>query len=100
MIDFFRQNSFIIGALTGSLAAYLFRLLISYLRREKRILSYIISSRKIVERCYPKIDIRYDNKPIERLYSHKITIRNDGNRAIKKIPIKIKCDSGKFVEPI
>ena len=43
MFDFIQANPFVVGALTGSLAAYLLGLLVSYWRREKRWLGYSVT---------------------------------------------------------
>jgi hypothetical protein len=98
MWEFIRENSFVIGALTGGLAAYLLSLIVQYLTREKKILGYSVTSRKIVERGHKDLEIKYRGQAIERLYSHQITARNIGNRALKDLPVCISCDGGELVE--
>lgn len=94
MWDFLRANPFVIGALTGSLAAYLLGLIVSHLRREKRWLGYSISSRNIIQQGHTKLAIKYDAKDIVRLDSHAITVRNIGNRPLMNIPVRIECIGG------
>jgi hypothetical protein len=98
MWQFLRENPFLVGALTGGLAAYLLSLLVNHLAREKKRLAYSVTSRKIVERGHRDLEIRYRAEPIERLYSHQIIIRNTGNRALKDLPIRISCNGGRLVE--
>ena len=99
MWDFLKANPFVIGALTGSLAAYLLGLVVSHFRREKRWLGYSVSSRNIVQRGHTKLAIKYDGKDIVRLDSHAITIRNIGNRPLVNLPIRIESiDGGGIVE--
>jgi hypothetical protein len=93
-VEFLRQNSFIIGALTGSLATFLLKLLIDYLHREKRWLGYSVNSRKIVEAGHPDLHIRYKDRDIKRLHSHSVIVRNIGNVALKDIPIRIVSEGG------
>jgi hypothetical protein len=98
MWEFIQENSFIIGALTGGLAAYLLSLLVKYFTREKKVLGYSTTSRKIVERGHQDLEIKYRGQVIERLYSHQVIVRNVGNRALKDLPVRISCDGGKLVE--
>ena len=98
MWEFVQQNSFLVGALTGGLAAYLLSLVVSYLTREKKILAYSVASRKIVERGHEDLIITYRNQPIQRLYSHQVVVRNAGNRPLKELPVRLSCRGGKFVE--
>jgi hypothetical protein len=98
MWEFIQQNSFVVGAFTGGLAAYLLSLVVNYLTREKKMLAYSVASRKIVERGHKDLAITYRNQPIERLYSHQVVVRNAGNRALKELPIRMSCKNGKFVE--
>jgi hypothetical protein len=94
MWDFLKANPFMVGALTGSVAAYLLGLLVSYLRREKRWLGYSVSSRNIVERGHSKLAMKYDGRDIIRLDSHTIQLRNIGNRPLVGLPIRLECVSG------
>lgn len=96
--EFFQQNQFIVGALTGSLAAFLLGLGIEYYQREKKSLGYSIASRKIVDRGDKNLEIKYKDHLIDNFYSHQVTVRNIGNRALKDIPIRISCDRGIIVE--
>ena len=93
-MDFLRQNAFVVGALSGSLAAYLLGLLVSYLRREKRWLGFSVTSRLIVEKGHPDLALTYKGRSIERLHSHAISVRNIGNRALTKQPIRIEAGGG------
>lgn len=98
MLNFLEKYPFVIGALTGSVAAYLLGLLVNYIRREKKILGYSIQSRKIVEIGHKDLTIHYKGQPIERLYSYQVLIRNVGNRALKELPVRIKFESD-FLDP-
>ena len=99
MWDFIVQYPFIVGALTGSVAAFLLGLWVDYLRREKKWVGVSINSRKIVERGHPKLHITYEGREIERLHSHTILIRNIGNRALKDLPVWISSvDGSEIVE--
>jgi hypothetical protein len=94
MWDFFKSNPFMVGALTGSLAAYLLGLLVSYLRREKRWLGYSTTSRNIVQQGHSKLSMKYDGREIVRLDSHTILFRNIGNRPLVQLPVRVECASG------
>jgi hypothetical protein len=94
MWEFLKSNPFVVGALSGSLAAYLIGLVVSYLRREKRWLGYSVSSRNIVYGGHSKLTMKYDGKDIVRLDSHTVVIRNIGNRPLVKLPIRIECING------
>lgn len=96
--EFMQQNSFLVGAVTGSLATFILGEIVKYYRREKKTLGYSISSRKIIERGDRDIEIRYKNQEINNIFSNQVTIRNIGNRALKDLPIKIGCDNGKILE--
>jgi hypothetical protein len=94
MWDFVQANPFVVGALTGSLAAYLLGLIISYVRREKRWLGYSISSRNIVQRGHSKLAIQYDGHNIIRLDSHQVDFRNIGNRPLVNLPVRLEIRGG------
>ena len=94
MWDFLKDNPFLVGALSGSLAAYLLGLLVSHLRREKRWLGYSVSSRNIVQQGHSKLSMMYDGKQIVRLDSHTVAIRNIGNRPLLKLPVQIHSQGG------
>lgn len=97
-LQFLKDYSFLIGALTGSVAAFFLNLFVNYIKRERKILGYSVVSRKIIEGGQKDLEIRYKEKPIKRLYSHQVTIRNVGNRALKDLPVKIKFDDT-FIDP-
>jgi hypothetical protein len=94
MWQFIKNNSFVIGALTGSVAAYLLGLLVGYWRREKRWVGFSVTSRMIVERGHPDLSLKYKDRAIERLHSHTVTIRNIGNRPLTKQPVRIESAQG------
>ena len=96
--QFIEKNNFIIGALTGSLAAYLLGLVVNYFKRKKKIITYSIENHIIAESGHKELKIEYKGQLIERLYSHQAIIINDGNRPLKNIQIQITCDGGTFVE--
>lgn len=97
-LNFLKEYSFIIGALTGSVAAFFLNLLVNYVKRERKAIGYSIISRKIVESGHKDLEIRYKGQPIKRLYSHQVTVRNVGNRALKELPVRIKFQDT-FLEP-
>lgn len=84
------EYQFVVGALSGSLAAYLLGLIVSYLRREKRWLGISITSRMIVERGHQDLTLVYKGRNIERLHSHGATIRNIGNKPLTKQLIRVE----------
>ncbi len=98
MWDFLRENGFIMSALAGGLAGAIFTFLVDYLRRQKKRLLFIVNSRKVIERNYPEIDVHYEGEAVQRIYSHEVIVRNEGIQRLKAILIKIKCNSGKFIE--
>jgi len=91
MWDFFRQNPFVVGALSGSLAAYVLGLLIAHLRREKKWLGYSREMRTIVDKGHPHLSIKYNDNVIERLDSHTVLVRNIGNRPLSKLDLRFDC---------
>jgi hypothetical protein len=94
MWDFFRQNPFVAGALSGSLAAYLLGLLVTHLRREKKWLGYSKEMRTIVRKGHPHLSIKYDDVVIERLDSHSLVVRNIGNRPLSHLDVHFDCGAG------
>ncbi len=97
MLDFLRENGFILGALTGGLAGAVFKTIFDHLQREKKNLLFIVNSRMVLGRNRLKEEIRYKDEPVESLCSHEVIVHNRGNRGLKEIPIKIMCESGRFV---
>ena len=97
MLDVIKNNPFIIGALSGSLASYLLGLLVSYWRREKRWLGYAVTSRNIVQAGSQKLALTYDGRPTLRLDSHTVLFRNIGNRPLSALPVKVQCTGGGLI---
>lgn len=93
MLEFLRQNPFLVGALTGSLAAYTLGLGVNYLLRRKKWLGYFVSGRRIAERRNPRLVIRYEDRDIDRIHSYTVTLRNIGNVALRDVPVTIQCAS-------
>lgn len=98
MWEVVQENPFVVGALSGSLAAYVLSLIVSYLRREKRWLGYQISYRNIVESGPSKLEVMYDGRKIERLDSQSVQLRNIGNRPLCDQRVQISCKRGEIVE--
>lgn len=98
MVNFLRNNSYIVVALSGAVAATILNFVISYFRRERKILGFKTISRKIVEKKNKELEITYKGQAIERLFSHQVNLNNIGNRALKDFPIRISCDDGQIVE--
>lgn len=99
MLEFFRNNPFVVGALSGSLAAYLLGLVISHFRREKRWLGYQVASRNVVRSGHTKISVRYEGREVHRIDSHAITLRNIGNRPLTNLPVSLVLEgSGTIIE--
>lgn len=90
MWDFLRENQFVVGALTGSLAAFLLGLWVTHLRREKRWLGFTSSSHNVVQRGHTKVSMRYEEREIARLDSHTVVLRNIGNRPLVKLPVALQ----------
>jgi len=91
MLEFFRQNQFAAGLLGGSVAAYLLGLFVTWLRREKKVLGYSVSSRTIAVTDLPDLSIAYRGTATPYLHSHSIVISNVGNRALRGFPVRIEC---------
>lgn len=94
MWEFIKQNQFVVGALSGSLAAYLLGLVVSYWRRDKRWLGFSLTSRNVVQAGPKKLALTYDGKSVQRLDSHTVLFRNIGNRPLGALPVKIQCTGG------
>ncbi len=94
MWEFIKQNQFVVGALSGSLAAYLLGLVVSYWRRDKRRLGFSVTSRNVVQAGPKKLALTYDGNSIQRLDSHTVLFRNIGNRPLGALPVKIQCTEG------
>jgi hypothetical protein len=90
--EFFKDYGFVVGALSGSLAAYLLGLLVTHLRREKRWLGWAVNGRRIVSSERPDITISFKGQPIAALDSHTVTLRNIGNRPLTDLPVRIIAD--------
>ena len=91
VMEFLRQNAFVGGALSGSVAAYLLGLLVSYWRREKNWRGFSVTSGMIVEKGHPDLAFTYKGRTIERLHSPAISVRNIGNRALTRQPIRVEA---------
>lgn len=98
MWEFIKEYQFLVGAATGSLAAYLLGLFVSHVRREKRWLGFSIVSRNIVHAGPKKLALTYAGAAVNRLDSHTVSFRNIGNRALKQLPVKIECDGGSILD--
>lgn len=96
----FEYIKIISAVLTGGLAGAIFKHFVDARNREKKLLTYSIIGRQVIERGHPELEIRYHNQPIDSLFSYKVILRNEGNRALKNLPIQIICNSGKFIGPI
>src|SRR5258708_37277015 len=94
MWDFIKQNPFVTGALSGSLAAYLLGLFVTYLRREKKWLGYSVESRIVALKGHTKLKMKFEDRDIERLDSHTVVLRNIGNKALTKQIITIELAGG------
>jgi hypothetical protein len=99
-VKMFEYIKIIFAVLSGGLAGAIFKHFFDIRNREKKLLTYNIISRQVIERGHPELEIRYHNQPIDSLFSYKVILRNEGNRALKNLPIQIICDSGKFIGPI
>jgi hypothetical protein len=97
MWQFLKDNPFIVGALSGSLAAYLLGLLVSHLRREKRWLGYSIESRNIVKADDSRVSMKFENRDIRRLDSHSVLVRNIGNRPLANLPVRFVASDGSLI---
>src|SRR3954471_12534180 len=96
VLDFLQKFPFLVGAITGSVPAYLLGLLVSHIRREKRWLGYSVTSRNIIKADHSNINVSYGGKPIRRLDSHVVLARNIGNRPLTLLPVRIET-SGQIV---
>lgn len=97
MWEFFKQYPFIIGAFSGSLAAYLLGLIVTYLRRDKRWIGYSIENRNVAMKGHTKLKMKFEDRDIERLDSHSVVLSNIGNMALTKQLVTIELD-GEIVE--
>jgi hypothetical protein len=92
MSDFLRSlkdYGFVVGAFTGSLAAYLLGLIISHMRREKRWLGYKVFSRTVADKGGKDLEFSFKGKPITRLDSHIVLLFNVGNRPLTDLLVRI-----------
>lgn len=83
-----------VSFLGGGLVVFLLGQVIDYLRREKRWLGYDLSSRCIIQRDDPEIEIFYKKNPVHRAVLHSIRFKNFGNRPLKDVPIILHPPSG------
>ncbi len=99
MWEFLRQNQFVVGGLTGSLAAWILGQIFTHYKREKRWLGFTTTGRNIVQSGHGKLAISYDGRPVKRLDSYSITFRNIGNKPLSSLPVRIQClESGTIFE--
>ena len=78
----------------GGLVVFLLGQIIDYVRREKRWLGYDLSSRCIIQRDDPELEIFYKKNPVQRAVLHSIRFKNIGNRPLKETPIILHPPSG------
>jgi hypothetical protein len=97
MWQFLRDNPFVVGALSGSMATYLLGLLVSHIRREKRWLGYSVESRNIVRAQDSRLSMKFENRDIRRLDSHTVLIRNIGNRPLTNLPVRVVASNGAHI---
>lgn len=100
MMESIKEYQFLIGALTGSLAAYLLGLLVSFLKRDKLRLTCSIDSRRIAGSERADIKFTYRDQPISYLHSHNMRLVNNGNRSLLNVPIYIKSHVGSKITDI
>jgi len=97
MWEFLKDNPFVIGALSGSVTAYLLGLLVSHLRREKRWLGYSIESRNIVRANDSRLSMTFEGRDVRRLDSHTVLVRNIGNHPLSNLPIRVVASDGAHI---
>ncbi|MBW8042604.1 MAG: hypothetical protein FVQ85_21775 [Planctomycetes bacterium] len=97
MIEFLKENQFLLGIFTGSAAAYILSLFVQWIRRERKILGYSVSSRTITKEKLEELTIKYKNTETKYLHSHSITLSNIGNRPLKDFPVRIECASDGYI---
>lgn len=99
MLDFLRENQFLVGALSGSLAAYLLGLFVNYLKRQKKWLGYAVESSVVIDANIPDASLVFKGKHATSVCTHQIIIKNIGNVALKNIPCNIAIkDPGKIID--
>ncbi len=95
---FLKENSFVVGAFTGGVAAFLLKLLVDYLQRERKCLGYTIEARTIIETSDPNLSIVFKDRVISHLKSYTVRIRNIGNRSLKDLLVRFELPGGEIVE--
>jgi hypothetical protein len=81
------------GFFGGSVAAYFINMLVQHLRRPKILLGYSVSWHRAVEEGNQGLVVLYKGREIQRLHYFNILLVNIGNRALRDIPVTIKCTS-------
>lgn len=94
MWDFLSANQFLVGALTGSVAAFFLSLIHGHLKRERKLISYSITSRSVAEKGSGDLEVTYRGQKILRLDSHSIVFTNSGNRALTSFPLIVDFGEG------
>jgi hypothetical protein len=87
-------SQFLIGALTGSVPSYLLGLLVGWIRRERLLLGFAITSSHAVKKGLRNLHAIYDHMPVSNLDSHEIVLRNIGNRPLTNLPVRIQSEPG------
>jgi hypothetical protein len=93
-LDSFQTSPFLIGALTGSVPSYLLGLLVGWLRRERLLLGFAITSSHAVKKGLQNLHAIYDRMPVSGLDSHEIVLQNIGNRPLTHLPVRIQSEPG------
>lgn len=98
MLEALKEYQFLVGALTGSVAAFILGLIVTHHRRERTWLGFSVNTRNIVNHGHTNLSMKFDQRDIKRLDSHAVVLRNVGNRPLKNLPIRISSKGGEIVE--
>ncbi len=82
--------------LGGGLVVFILEQIINYIRRERHVIGFIADSRVIAEKSDKDLKIEYKGLEIERLISHKVILKNIGNKCLKEVPFYLQGSGGGF----
>jgi hypothetical protein len=83
--------------LGGGLVVFLLEQLIAHFHRRRSVLGYIIDTRTLAERSDPDLKISYKGHDVDRVDSHRVTLKNVGNTALNNVPVFVVPASGRLL---
>lgn len=94
MVEFLRDYGTIISALTGGLAGYVLNIIVTHMKRKRKVLGYSIITQSIAKSSRPDLKILWGERPLSSVDAVLLTLRNIGNQPLVHIPVRVETEAG------